>query len=102
MNDRPVTYCCDSIKYHLEQFFKKPNDVDSIINYVARFDEYGIPIRDGGASFIQINYCPWCGTKLPPSKRDEWFRKLEDLCYDSPLTEEIPENFNSSDWYRLN
>jgi hypothetical protein len=69
MNNRPLTYCCDSIKYHLEQFFKEPNDVDSIIKYVVAFDEYGIPIHDGGSGFIHIEYCPWCGTKLPFKKR---------------------------------
>lgn len=26
--------------------------------------EYGIPVRDGGASYIKIDYCPWCGVKL--------------------------------------
>ncbi|HMJ69728.1 MAG TPA: hypothetical protein VK508_12570 [Cyclobacteriaceae bacterium] len=100
MKDRPLTYCCDSIKFHLDQFFKEPDDVDTIIKYVAVFDEYGIPIRDGGSSFIHIEYCPWCGAKLPPSKRDEWFKKLEDLGYESPLTDEVPEEFKSSDWYR--
>ena len=25
----------------------------------------GIIIHDGGQSFIKINYCPWCGRKLP-------------------------------------
>jgi len=27
-------------------------------------DEYCIPIRDGGSSFIEITHCPWCGIKL--------------------------------------
>ena len=25
---------------------------------------YGIPVRDGGSSYIQISHCPWCGTQL--------------------------------------
>lgn len=25
---------------------------------------YGIPVRDGGSSFIQISHCPWCGVTL--------------------------------------
>jgi hypothetical protein len=88
------------MKSRLDQFFKEPDDVDTIIKYVAVFDEYGIPIHDGGSSFIRINYCPWCGTRLPISKRDEWFGKLEELGYKSPLTDKIPERFNSSSWYR--
>jgi rubrerythrin len=27
-------------------------------------DQYGIIIHDGGACFIVIQYCPWCGKKL--------------------------------------
>jgi hypothetical protein len=31
---------------------------------------YGIYVRDGadgyGSSVIEIAYCPWCGSKLPP------------------------------------
>ena len=25
---------------------------------------FGIPVRDGGSSSIEIQFCPWCGTKL--------------------------------------
>jgi hypothetical protein len=25
---------------------------------------YGIPVRDGGSSYISISYCPWCGIRL--------------------------------------
>ena len=27
-------------------------------------DNYGIPVRDGGASYIKIDHCPWCGIQL--------------------------------------
>jgi hypothetical protein len=31
---------------------------------------FGLYVRDGeegyGSSVIEIRYCPWCGTKLPP------------------------------------
>jgi hypothetical protein len=31
---------------------------------------FGLYVRDGedgyGASVIEIGYCPWCGSKLPP------------------------------------
>jgi hypothetical protein len=30
--------------------------------------EYGLFVHDGGSSFITINYCPWCGTKLPSAE----------------------------------
>ena len=25
---------------------------------------FGIPVRDGGESYIKIDYCPWCGIDL--------------------------------------
>lgn len=43
---------------------------DNLIYHSARDDEYGIIIHDGGSSFSVITYCPWCGAKLPESKRD--------------------------------
>lgn len=27
-------------------------------------DVFGIPVRDGGPSFLQIKHCPWCGIRL--------------------------------------
>jgi hypothetical protein len=45
--------------------------------YFNKFDEYGIPIHDGGTSCIIIKYCPWCGKKLPKSKRKSSFAKTK-------------------------
>jgi len=43
-----------------------------------------------------ISFCPFCGTKLPASKRDRWFDELEKLGFDEPLGEDnLPENFKS-------
>jgi hypothetical protein len=41
----------------------KYNNADVIINKWGN-GTYGIPIHDGGTSVIQINHCPWCGSKL--------------------------------------
>ncbi|KIL45088.1 DUF6980 family protein [Jeotgalibacillus soli] len=72
---------------------------DNLIFYSSKFDEYGIIVHDGGTSFIEISYCPWCGTKLPMSKRDLWFDSLEKLSYDEPFEQDIPEEFKSDKWY---
>jgi hypothetical protein len=29
---------------------------------------YGLPIHDGGSSFVEIAYCPWCGKPLSNGK----------------------------------
>lgn len=73
---------------------------DHLIKYSVRFNEYGIIIHDGGTSSISINFCPWCGSKLPDSKRDQWFDELEKLGYENPFEQEIPEKYKSDEWYR--
>ncbi|WP_242920756.1 DUF6980 family protein [Pontibacter liquoris] len=62
------SYCClmlaDKVYQSLDEEGEiKYDDPDVIIN---KWDEglYGIPIHDGGASMVVINYCPWCGHKL--------------------------------------
>jgi hypothetical protein len=56
-------HCCDMMRYYIAH-------EDRVIYYWARFDEYLVPVHDGGTSGIQMRYCPWCGTRLPVSKRD--------------------------------
>lgn len=87
-----VNYVC---KQHGDPF----DCPDNLIFYSSKFDEYGIIVHDGGSSFIVISFCPWCGTKLPMSKRDLWFDTLEKLGYDEPFEQDTPEEFNSDKWY---
>ena len=73
--------------------------VNAVVSYSEVFDEYGICIHDGGSSNITINFCPWCGKKLPESQRQRWFDELEKLGYFSPLFDDtIPSKFKSSKW----
>ena len=78
---------------------------DALVSYSARFDEYGIWIRDGedasATLSLRILFCPWCGTRLPDSRRDEWFDKLQALGHPSPLFDDsIPPEFKTDAWYR--
>lgn len=67
-----MSYCCD----HMKNFTRKDNgynaeiyqDPDVLIVYIPKFDEYGIIIHDGGESSKGIEFCPWCGDKLPTQK----------------------------------
>jgi len=71
---------------------------DALLEYVPKFDEYGIIIHDGGASLHAISFCPWCGKRLPDSKRDRWFEELERLGLD-PDGDGIPEQLLSDSWW---
>ena len=104
MDDKLKKHCCDqmnnqindwSCDHHKDRF----DCPDALINYIDKFDEYGIIIHDGGFSHAVINYCPYCGTKLPESKRDLWFDTLEKMGFDNPTEQEIPEVFKSDKWY---
>ena len=102
-----VKYCCEMMKTNTENHCDRHDNSfdcpDCLIHYDDKFDEYGIIIHDGSRSCITINFCPWCGKKLPDSKRDEWFDKLEDLGYENPLFDEnIPNEYKDSTWWDKN
>lgn len=40
------------------------DDPDIPVLYYKEAKCYGIPIRDGGSSFLGIKHCPWCGKAL--------------------------------------
>ena len=58
-------HCCTKMTYYLT-FDKRTKEInpDAIVRFNKKNKDYGIPIHDGGQSFIEIDYCPWCGTRL--------------------------------------
>lgn len=67
--------------------------------YVGRFREFGLLV-DGGPVVDTIEYCPWCGERLPRSLRDEYFDLLEDLGLEVEDTE-VPLELRSDAWWRM-
>ena len=84
--------CCQSMSSILKK------ELNSI-KYNPAEREYGIEYTDGTSSLQLINFCPFCGNKLPASLSDRWFLELEQLGYDDPLNQEIPEKFKSEEWW---
>ena len=96
-----MKHCCERMRYFLENNDKnKVFDSDDIIYYALNLDEYGIVVHDGGSSYITIQYCPWCGKKLPESKRELWFDELEKIGIENPIGKEIPKEFRSDEWWK--
>lgn len=66
-------HCCEQMTNRVNHRCEQHPDVfdcaDNLIYYSEQSNEYGIIVHDGGSSFILVNYCPWCGTKLPKSAR---------------------------------
>ncbi|WP_425471236.1 DUF6980 family protein [Xylanimonas allomyrinae] len=61
--------------------------------------EWSIQILDGGTSGLVLDYCPFCGTRLPTSMRTAWFDRLEDLGLD-PDDLKVPAEMSSDRWWR--
>jgi hypothetical protein len=91
---RQVASACD---VHADRF----DCPDAVVEYLPKFDEYGIIVHDGGASMIGIKFCPWCGKKLPASKRDEWFAELARRGVD-PDSTQMPSDLQTDEWWRQN
>ena len=101
----PAQYPCIHMAYHANYRCGTHHDPwecpGVLIAYIEQYDEYGIPIRDGGESYWKIDNCPWCGASLPRSKREQWLRKLKTLGFD-PFTQydRIPAEYKTGRWYR--
>jgi hypothetical protein len=97
-------HCCERMVAQVEMVCEAhPNPLDcpdALVSYSDKFDEYGLIVHDGGSSSIQIPFCPFCGAKLPESKRDRWFDELESLGFSEPMEDDIPEQYKTSAWYK--
>ncbi|WP_439589334.1 DUF6980 family protein [Hydrogenophaga sp.] len=95
--------CCQKMTDQVEFTCEQHPDVfdcpDALVFFSAKFDEYGLIIHDGGPSFVPIAFCPWCGSALPRSRRNQWFAELRALGFDDPTEQEIPEPYRTDSWH---
>jgi hypothetical protein len=91
MNDIEI-YCCNEMKFLIAE-----NEV--AIGYNPRFREYSIDLRNNDITCQMIEYCPWCGKKLPTSLRDECANELEKLGY-GLFDDNIPQKYKTDKWWR--
>jgi hypothetical protein len=78
------------------------NKEDEILCYCGNVDTYGLIVPDGGPAYVKIDYCPWCGEKFPPSKRNLLYDILVALGYDGfcDEPETRPAILNSDEWHK--
>ena len=97
-----VLHCCDDMDRALDHSCDQHADpfdcADTVLVYHEPFNEYGIPIRDGSMSYLLIDHCPWCGTRLAASHRDRWFETVEAAGLDPDDLAKLPERFLSATW----
>ena len=90
---KTVKHCC----LDMDEYIKS----EQCVRYSEIVDEYSIPCLADDTTGYLLKFCPWCGRKLPASKRDLWFDKLEQLGFDEPLfNDSIPEEFKTSQWWQ--
>ncbi|MEU6239707.1 hypothetical protein [Streptomyces sp. NPDC047024] len=70
-----TNHCCEAMNRHVNVRCDQHEDdpfgcPDALVGFSAKFQEYGLIVHDGGASSITIDFCPWCGQRLPESQRD--------------------------------
>jgi hypothetical protein len=94
-------HCCDAMARQVNRRCDQHDDPfdcpDALVGFSARFQEYGLILHDGGTSSIGIVFCPWCGRRLPASRRDRWFEELEARGID-PWEDELPVEFQDDRW----
>lgn len=88
-------------------FIAEPVEQDSqgsnpVILWIASWNEYRIDISHRGYRSTPIRYCPWCGHRLPDSKKALWLKTLYELGYSDPTgADHIPEEFGTDKWWRM-
>lgn len=87
-------YCCLTMD---AQLFKEYANV----YYDLQYREYGIDLPNGG---FLIDFCMFCGKKLPKSVRHEWYDILEqEYGLESPDEEDkkkVPKEFLTDEWWK--
>jgi len=94
MKNKENKHCCDEMNFHL-------SEKEKIILYLPEFREYSI--RVGNNILQNINFCPWCGNKLPESLREEYFDTLDNMGIETDIFERanvVPEEFKSDEWWK--
>lgn len=99
-----IHHCCermrDAVEFRCDQHPVVGECGDYLIGYSEKFDEYGLWVHDGpggsASSWIEIHHCPFCGGRMSPSRREEWFDRLEELGVEP---EDAPPEMESSKWW---
>lgn len=92
-------FCCFSMDNMLENSDQLYN-----VKYSPKIREYSLKSLEG-PYICPIEFCPWCGFKLPKSLNDEWFDILEeeyglDLPDIPPHKNKVPAEFLTEEWWK--
>jgi hypothetical protein len=63
----PSRFCCAVMRDHSTLscgIHLDPLECPDVLVTWSEVHGPGLPVRDGGSSFIVINHCPWCGSRI--------------------------------------
>lgn len=100
-----MKFCCQNFPSRKDgsaiEFYCTRTD-DVIIGYFPRYREY-MTVHTQELAY-DVNYCPWCGIKLPTSLADEWWDVLEkEYGLEDPVhddREKVPAEFWTDEWWK--
>lgn len=97
-----VVHCCvemtEALVFDCDMHGDPFDCPDTLLVFHEAFGEYGLPIRDGGLSYLVISHCPFCGATLPKSARDAWFDETEAKGLDTVAFDDLPEVYRTGAW----
>ena len=73
------------------------------ISYNPFAREYSIKLVSSPSTVQLIDYCPWCGTKLPEPLRDMWGDLLDAMEIFDPFGDDrarVPKEFWTDSWWK--
>ena len=89
-------FCCDSMNIAIKE--------NKIIDYDITVREYGMRFRKNRVKML--NFCPWCGIKLPKDLIGELYDVLEKE-YNIPWRDadifeytNVPDEFKTDEWWK--
>ena len=91
-----MQHCCDEMQMHL-----KGGEV--AVNYRDFIREYSVDLRQK-TSVQTIQFCPWCGRKLPTDLLERWTAELDSLMLYDPFGKDranVPDEFWSEKWWQM-
>ena len=102
--NKKIQYCCELMNDFLA-------DSRIAILYSPAYRLYSLPWLQKGRTIStvtksqKIDYCPWCGKKLPTDLTNRWFEILEkEYHLDDPRSKEqkklVPAEFHTDKWWK--
>ena len=87
-----MTHCCDEMNYHI-------CEREKIIRYDAPTRTYGIKATKTVRQSIE--FCPWCGVKLPSDLTKELSQIMfDELDLDDFQDPRMPEELKTDVWWK--